>query len=155
MLSNAFKYTDEGQSIVVNLKEENAQLVLQVMDTGSGIPIDKQGRIFERFYQVDNEHLGSGIGLSLVQRLVELHHGCIELESQEGKGSCFYHLFCQRQNLFIVKEEMSEGAISEDGRQVYATNEREMYIVGTEKVEDAETMDEGERRKENFAYCRR
>lgn len=149
LLSNAFKYTDEGQSIVVNLKEENAQLVLQVMDTGSGIPIDKQGRIFERFYQVDNEHLGSGIGLSLVQRLVELHHGCIELESQEGKGSCFTIYLPTAESVYS-KEEMSEGAISEDGRQVYATNEREMYIVGTEKVEDAETMDEGERRKENL-----
>ena len=64
-------------------------LLLQVKDTGSGIPNDKQGRIFERFYQVDNEHLGSGIGLSLVQRLVDLHHGRIELESQEGVGSVF------------------------------------------------------------------
>ena len=84
LLSNAFKYTGEGKSITMTLKEENHELLLQVKDTGSGIPIDKQGKIFERFYQADNEHLGSGIGLSLVQRLVELHHGRIELESEEG-----------------------------------------------------------------------
>lgn len=70
LLSNAFKYTGEGKSITVTLKEENHELLLQVKDTGDGIPFDKQGKIFERFYQIDNEHLGSGIGLSLVQRLV-------------------------------------------------------------------------------------
>ena len=46
--------------------------------------MNKQGKIFERFYQVESQHIGSGIGLSLVQRLVELHHGHIELESEEG-----------------------------------------------------------------------
>ena len=92
LLSNAFKYTGEGKNITVTLKEENRKLLLQVKDTGNGIPIDKQGKIFERFYQIDNEHLGSGIGLSLVQRLVELHHGRIELESEEGVGSTFFRL---------------------------------------------------------------
>ena len=89
LLSNAFKYTESGQSITVTLKEENNWLVLQVSDTGIGIPINKQGKIFERFYQIESEHVGSGIGLSLVQRLVELHHGRIELDSEEGKGSTF------------------------------------------------------------------
>ena len=64
LLSNAFKYTESGQSITVTLKEENNWLVLQVSDTGIGIPINKQGKIFERFYQIESEHVGSGIGLS-------------------------------------------------------------------------------------------
>ena len=63
--------------------------MLQVSDTGIGIPINKQGKIFERFYQIESEHVGSGIGLSLVQRLIELHHGRIELDSEENKGSTF------------------------------------------------------------------
>lgn len=62
---------------------------MQVSDTGAGIPINKQGKVFERFYQIESQHIGSGIGLSLVQRLVDLHHGRIELESEEGKGSTF------------------------------------------------------------------
>ena len=75
LLSNAFKYTEEGESISVKLYKENKCIVLQVIDTGIGIPEDKQRKIFERFYQMENGHEGSGIGLSLVQRLVELHHG--------------------------------------------------------------------------------
>ena len=71
LLSNAFKYTESGQSITVTLKEENGWLLLQVSDTGIGIPINKQGKIFERFYQIESEHVGSGIELSLVQRLIE------------------------------------------------------------------------------------
>lgn len=55
LLSNAFKYTESGQSITVTLKEENNWLVLQVSDTGIGIPINKQGKIFERFYQIESE----------------------------------------------------------------------------------------------------
>jgi signal transduction histidine kinase len=61
---------------------------LQVIDTGIGIPLEKQEKIFERFYQVENGREGSGIGLSLVQRLVELHHGRIILQSEVGNGLC-------------------------------------------------------------------
>lgn len=89
LLSNAFKHTAEGQSITVLLKKTDNNLLLQVKDTGDGIPKEKQDRIFERFYQVDNSNSGSGIGLSLVKQLVELHHGRIELLSEKGKGSTF------------------------------------------------------------------
>ena len=84
LLSNAFKHTEEGQSITVSLKDTGNNLLLQVKDTGNGIPLEEQKKIFERFYQVKSSHTGSGIGLSLVQRLVELHHGHIELDSAEG-----------------------------------------------------------------------
>ena len=63
--------------------------MLQVSDTGIGIPINKQGKIFERFYQIESEHVGSGNGLSLVQRQIELHHGRIKLDTEENKGSTF------------------------------------------------------------------
>ena len=106
LLSNAFKYTGEGKSITMTLKEENHELLLQVKDTGSGIPIDKQGKIFERFYQADNEHLGSGIGLSLVQRLVELHHGRIELESEEGVGSTFSIYLPTEESAYLPEEKL-------------------------------------------------
>ena len=68
LLSNAFKYTEEGESVSVKLYKENKNVILQVTDTGVGIPEDKQQKIFERFYQIENGNEGSGIGLSLVQR---------------------------------------------------------------------------------------
>ena len=139
LLSNAFKYTGEGKSITVTLKEEGNQLLLQVKDTGRGIPIDKQGKIFERFYQVDSEHPGSGIGLSLVQRLVELHHGHIELDSQEGTGSTFSIYLPTAPDAYNEEETASP---TEDQQammhEAHSTNRQEMYMVDT-LPEDEET----------------
>ena len=145
LLSNAFKYTESGQSITVTLKEENNWLVLQVSDTGIGIPINKQGKIFERFYQIESEHVGSGIGLSLVQRLVELHHGRIELDSEEGKGSTFSVYLPQDINIYKSSELASNDAKNEED-QVYSTNSKEMYFIDTEKVEN-ETIETGDKKR--------
>lgn len=89
LLSNAFKYTPKGGSIVVALNMDGENLSIKVSDTGQGIPPEKQTLVFERFYQVNHENIGSGIGLSLVKKLVDLHHGTIELTSSVGKGSVF------------------------------------------------------------------
>ena len=145
LLSNAFKYTESSQSITVTLKEENNWLVLQVSDTGIGIPINKQGKIFERFYQIESEHVGSGIGLSLVQRLVELHHGRIELDSEEGKGSTFSVYLPQDINTYKSSELASNDTLNEEG-QVYSTNSKEMYFIDTEKVEN-ETIEAGDKKR--------
>ena len=145
LLSNAFKYTGEGKSITVTLKEENHELLLQVKDTGSGIPIDKQGKIFERFYQADNEHLGSGIGLSLVQRLVELHHGRIELDSEENKGSTFSVYLPQDLSVYKPSELASNNEQNEE-EQVYSTNSKAMYFIDTEKVEN-ESVESGDKKR--------
>lgn len=133
LLSNAFKYTKSEQSITVTLKEEKGWLLLRVSDTGIGIPLSKQGRIFERFYQVDSEHVGSGIGLSLVQRLVDLHHGRIELASEEEKGSTFSVYLPQDPSSYKPSELASTDEESEED-QVYSTNSREMYFIDTESV---------------------
>ena len=89
LLSNAFKYTDDGKSITVSAAVDKGLLTLKVADTGHGIPKDKQQNVFKRFYQVEGGHMGSGIGLSIVQKLVELHHGAVSLESEEGVGTTF------------------------------------------------------------------
>lgn len=150
LLSNAFKYTDEGQSITVVLKKErDNELLLQVKDTGKGIPIDKQGKIFERFYQVDNEHMGSGIGLSLVQRLVDLHHGRIEMESREGAGSTFSIYLPTEESAYTAEEKAYEQK-SADEQRAYSTNEQNMYIIDTESEEKEETAEKKELRKENI-----
>ena len=92
LLSNAFKHTFEGR-IEVRTRREGGRAVLQVSDTGVGIPADQLPRIFERFHRVPNTrsrtHEGTGIGLALVQELVRLHGGRMTVESEVGRGSTF------------------------------------------------------------------
>lgn len=90
LLTNAFKYTPKGQSISVGLESDGQKLKITVSDTGCGIPTDKLDKIFTRFYQVNDTNSGNGIGLSLVKRLVELHHGEITVDSAIGRGTTFY-----------------------------------------------------------------
>jgi signal transduction histidine kinase len=92
LLSNAFKFTLRGE-ISVGLRAEEGQVRLSVRDTGSGIPVGELSRIFERFHRVEGtkgrSFEGTGIGLSLVQELVKLHGGTLQVSSVEGQGSCF------------------------------------------------------------------
>ncbi|OCA98921.1 sensor histidine kinase [Clostridium beijerinckii] len=93
LLSNAIKFTSSGGSIFVNILDKDSSIIVSVRDTGVGIPKDKQLSIFKRFVQVDKslsrKREGSGIGLSLVKSLVELHNGTIKINSEYGKGSEF------------------------------------------------------------------
>lgn len=93
LLSNAIKFTDEGDRISVNIEDKIDSVIISVKDTGIGIPEDKLELIFERFGQVDKtlsrNHEGSGIGLSLVKSLIEMHEGTIKVKSQIGEGSEF------------------------------------------------------------------
>lgn len=92
LLSNAFKYTPPGKSVTVAIHADNGYVILSVTDEGIGIDPGKQKSLFQRFETLARYNIlqpSSGIGLSLVRELVELHHGSIELSSQPGKGSCF------------------------------------------------------------------
>jgi PAS domain S-box-containing protein len=93
LISNAIKFTNEGGNISVNIFERKDNVVISVKDTGMGIPKEKQQLIFDRFIQVDKSLTrnkeGSGIGLSLVKALVEMHGGKIFLESEIDVGSEF------------------------------------------------------------------
>ena len=92
LLSNAFKHTFDGQ-ITVSVREQGTNAVLRVSDTGVGIPAEQLPRIFERFHRVPNArsrtHEGSGIGLALVQELVKLHGGHVDVSSVVGAGTTF------------------------------------------------------------------
>jgi signal transduction histidine kinase/CheY-like chemotaxis protein len=92
LLSNAFKFTFEGE-IAVSLGSVGAEAVLEVRDTGVGIPAREIPHLFERFHRVEGARSrtqeGTGIGLALVQELVKLHGGAMEVESAEGAGSAF------------------------------------------------------------------
>lgn len=93
LLSNSVKFTPAGGKITVNIYCQNDDVLISVKDTGIGIPLKKQEAIFKRFIQVDKSlsrnREGSGIGLSLVKSLVELHHGTITLISSPNEGSEF------------------------------------------------------------------
>ncbi|MBE9061870.1 response regulator [cf. Phormidesmis sp. LEGE 11477] len=93
LLSNAMKFTPKGKSITVRLKEASGQAHLQVRDQGIGIREDQIPHLFERFRQADgsaNRHYeGTGLGLSLVQELTQLHGGEILVESVYGEGTTF------------------------------------------------------------------
>jgi len=96
LLSNAIKFTDSG-SVQVSVKTPTSDgkfnLTIKVTDTGAGIPTDKLPAIFEKFTQADGsitrKYGGTGLGLAITRKLVEMHNGTIEVESEVGKGSTF------------------------------------------------------------------
>ena len=97
LLGNALKYTPAGGEIFVSLKDEGANLRLDVRDTGKGISQDEADKIFERFFQAKGAASGTGIGLALVKSFVELHHGEARVESEPGKGSDFIVVIPRKQ----------------------------------------------------------
>lgn len=93
------------------------------------------------FYQVENGREGSGIGLSLVQRLVELHHGRIILQSEVGKGSTFTIYLPQDESVY-TQEELLGGSGNEGEQRVYSTNANDIYIGDDEKLGEEDSTDE-------------
>jgi signal transduction histidine kinase len=93
LLSNAFKFTERGGSIRVDAARHDGGIQVEVEDTGVGIAPEKLPRIFEKFYQVENDaqprSVGSGLGLAIAREIVEAHGGTISAESEEGKGTRF------------------------------------------------------------------
>lgn len=147
LISNALKYTNEEQSITITLKEEDNKLMLQVKDTGQGIPLSKQSKIFERFYKVDHEHIGTGIGLSLVQRLVELHHGEIKLDSAQGTGTTFTIYLPTLEEAYKA-EELATAADTENEQPILSTNSTDMLIMDTEINDTEKAIEETEKNRE-------
>ena len=92
LLSNAVKFTHEGR-ITITLREQLDELVLSVQDSGIGIAPEELTRIFEPFYQAENfltrQHRGTGLGLPLARRMVELMGGKLDVVSIQGTGSTF------------------------------------------------------------------
>ncbi|MFR0541586.1 ATP-binding protein [Lactobacillus delbrueckii] len=97
LIDNSIRYNKEKGKTKITVKEQRGQAILQVADTGIGIPQEAQNRIFERFYRVDKSHSrktgGTGLGLSIVKHAVQQCHGTIRLESELGKGATFTVIF--------------------------------------------------------------
>lgn len=134
LLSNAFKFTPENGTISVTLssvvKEDGKQYArLVISDTGTGISAQHVRHIFDRFYQIDVNHAGSGIGLALVKAFVELHGGTIAVDSMEGKGT----VFIVDLPMFLVEENtVAEAKVQE----VRITSE-----IVVEELSDSESED--------------
>ncbi len=93
LVGNAIKFMPEGGQIELSARMMDGEVRIDVRDTGPGIPAEEQKRIFESFYrlrQSEKSAEGTGLGLAITQRLVELHGGELRLESEVGRGSCFY-----------------------------------------------------------------
>jgi signal transduction histidine kinase/ActR/RegA family two-component response regulator len=97
LLSNAVKFTPEGGSITLNVRvveqQPQPQIVFSIIDTGIGIAAENIDNLFQSFVQIDSslnrQYAGTGLGLALVKRIIELHGGSVSVESEVNRGSCF------------------------------------------------------------------
>ena len=93
IIENAIKYTPDGGKITVRLRRMGRDAVLDISDTGVGIPEEDLAHVFDRFYRVDKARSrdtgGTGLGLSIVQQIVRLHAGSVTVQSRRGEGTTF------------------------------------------------------------------
>jgi two-component system, OmpR family, phosphate regulon sensor histidine kinase PhoR len=93
LLDNALRHTPAKGTVHVRLEAAEGRAVLQVADTGEGIPAGELSRVFERFYRVDKARArqtgGTGLGLAIVRHVAEAHGGTVRVDSELGRGSCF------------------------------------------------------------------
>lgn len=124
ILSNAFKFTPVGGKISVStgVSEDGSRCFIRVKDSGAGIPQDKLSEIFERFSQGEAKNAyyqGTGIGLALSKEIINLHHGSIYAESEEGHGAEFVIELLQ-------------------GKEHYKSSEVDYYVSDSDTVKDVE-----------------
>jgi signal transduction histidine kinase len=93
ILANAVKYTPCNGKIDIRVNDKGNTILIQIKDTGIGIPNDELPKIFEEFFRASNakeiEKDGTGLGLSIAKQVIERHNGKIWVESEKGKGSTF------------------------------------------------------------------
>lgn len=145
LLSNAFKFTDDGGSIVITLKQKKDYVEIRVHDTGIGIKTEELDKVFERFYQGYQDTTtrwveGMGVGLSLSKNIVTRHHGDIFAESKVGEGTCF-----------TVRLLLGDNHFTEEQKGRWSFNETE-YFSKTQYMEnkdDKAMEEEHEKHEEN------
>lgn len=161
LLSNAIKFNNDGGTIEIDISRHENSAEIKIADSGIGIPKQRLDKIFDRFYQADNsktrEFEGTGIGLALTKELVELHHGNIKVDSNEGIGTTFTVTFLLGKEHFNPKEiketkKISNGEFTFEQSIDYITNGKTKddkvdieYLMDSEKpvlivVEDNEDV---------------
>ncbi|HTQ27079.1 MAG TPA: ATP-binding protein [Puia sp.] len=133
LLSNAIKFTHQGEITLVARKifstSQKATIQFMVKDTGIGIPANKQQEVFESFTQADvnttRKYGGTGLGLSITKKLVNLFHGELQVESEEGRGSTFHftlklQINPNRKNLYIDEDKAKQLPMFEGVRVLVA-----------------------------------
>ena len=116
LLSNAFKFTPDGGRIILEISDKGDDVLLKVSDSGIGISESELENIFNPFYRTDDAHDGfdgSGVGLSLVKSIIELHHGNVHAESEKGRGTSFHIVLQKGKHLFEEAEIIQEYKDSE------------------------------------------
>lgn len=150
LLSNAFKYTQEGGTITVFVRKSNREVIIEVTDNGIGIPSKDIDYIFTRFYQTEQlgsfSYVGSGIGLALTKGIIELHHGSIEVYSDPRETTVFsIHLKLGKEHFTSeqINEQTNESQLMiEEHRAVSETQLQlimEQEIINSEKMENNKT----------------
>ena len=100
IFTNSIKFSNDGGTIEFFVEELEASVIISISDNGIGMEQEEMDRIFDRFYKVDTARArnveGSGLGLSIVQKIVELHNGNVSVYSTKGKGLLFGWNFLNR-----------------------------------------------------------
>jgi signal transduction histidine kinase len=105
LLDNAIKFTSPGGRVEVEVSRDPQRATLEMRDTGPGIPEERLGRVFERFYRVDGARTrgtgegGTGLGLAIVKAIVELHEGSVEARNRPTGGAAFRVSFPTTQHM--------------------------------------------------------
>nr|WP_044654145.1 hybrid sensor histidine kinase/response regulator transcription factor [Bacteroides acidifaciens] len=147
LLSNAFKYTPADKSITVSISTKEKTVEIEVADEGIGIAAEKQHSLFQRFESLVKQNIlqpSSGIGLSLVKEMVEMHHGTIEVDSQPDTGSRFTVILPLQKEVF-----------EEDGQVEFILNDSldstPHPADSMQAIEETEEKEEQERNSDNFS----
>jgi signal transduction histidine kinase/DNA-binding response OmpR family regulator len=136
LLTNAFKYTNPGGSVVLSLRFEESKIIISVKDNGIGMPQEQLKNIFKRYYQLEGSNVhfeGTGIGLAYVKELVELMNGTVDVKSNPGEGSDFMIEIPVSEINIMVKDVFSV----EYKPRLKSVATADKYDIINEEVEDA------------------
>lgn len=145
LLSNAFKYTPDGKSIHLALRINRNMLVFSVEDEGKGFDLRKVDTLFDRFETLEHKdnHLSSGIGLSVVKELVNLLHGSMKVDSTLGQGSFFeitvpgeYDTFKSDKNVEFILNDSQQSAIVSEYMEQEEEMEKDIMVLVVEDNEE-------------------